>query len=77
MLRLATATAGGQRKARGGDSLWGVLHDASTQRRLPVRAFDEGDGTYSLAFVALAPGNYSLVLRLFYSLCAGLQVRGG
>lgn len=75
VLRLRTATAAGALKAQGGDTLWAVLHDPATQRRLPMRPLDEGDGTYSLAFVALAPGNYTLVLRLFYTLCAGFQVR--
>ena len=71
-LRLLSATAAGARKERGGDVWWASLRDASTGRRLPARVFDDGDGGYTVAFVALAPGNFTLTLRLFYSLCAGL-----
>lgn len=70
-LRMITANATGQRKEAGGDLWVATLQDHSAQQKLPVRVFDDGDGTYSLVFVALAPGNYSLSLRLYYTQCAG------
>ena len=68
-LRLVSATPSGQRKSVGGDTWAAVLRDDAAQRRLPVRVFDDGDGGYTLAFVALAPGTYWLTLRLYYTSC--------
>ena len=70
-LRFETFTADGRRKHVGGDDWVVQLADRHKRRALAARVFDEGDGTYSAAFIPLAPGNYTITATLHYSDCAG------
>ena len=73
--KVSTFDKGGVRRTRGGDSWYLLLRDYQQRLRLPIRIFDDGDGTYTGAVHFLHPGNYTLFGWLYYSDCHGLQVR--
>ena len=72
--KVSTFDKGGERRARGGDSWFLLLRDYQQRLRLPIRIFDDGNGTYTGAVHFLHPGNYTLFGWLYYSDCHGLQV---
>ena len=73
--KMTTFDKGGARRQRGGDSWFLLLRDYQRRLRVPIRIFDDGDGTYTGAVHFLFPGNYTLWGWLYYSDCHGLQVR--
>ena len=72
--KVSTFDKAGTRRTRGGDSWYLLLRDYQQRLRLPIRIFDDGDGTYTGAVHFLHPGNYTLFGWLYYSDCHGLQV---
>lgn len=71
---MSTYAKNGAKKTAGGDSWFLLLRDYNQRLRLPIRIFDNNDGTYTGAVHFLHPGNYTLVGWLYYSDCHGLQV---
>ena len=71
---MTTFDKGGERRQKGGDSWYLLLRDYNQRLRVPIRIFDDGDGTYTGAVHFLFPGNYTLWGWLYYSDCHGLQV---
>lgn len=72
--KMSTFSKIGGRRTRGGDSWFLLLRDYQQRLRVPVRIFDDSDGTYTGAVHFLHPGNYTLFGWLYYSDCNGLQV---
>lgn len=76
--QLITYDGHGTRRVTGGDSWSIVLKGVGTNNlTVPARVFDEGDGTYTVAALLLRPATYSMIARLFYSNCLGLQSAAG
>ena len=69
-----TYARNGAKKTRGGDSWFLLLRNYQQRVRVPIRIFDNTDGTYTGAVYFLHPGNYTLFGWLYYSDCHGLQV---
>ncbi len=64
--KIETFDSTGAKRTTGGDSWHFLLRDMKRGLRVPVRVFDDGDGTYTAAAHILLPGNYSLFGRLLY-----------
>ena len=72
---MTTFDKNGKRRKKGGDSWYLLLRDYQQRLRVPIRLFDDGNGTYTGGVHFLFPGNYTLWGWLYYSDCHGLQVR--
>ncbi|PSC74440.1 P-type ATPase [Micractinium conductrix] len=70
--RLQTFDAGGGAAREGGDA-WNVRLTGPGGVLLRTRVLDDGNGNYTVAFVPLFSGQYSVSAWLFYSRCSGYQ----